>query len=39
MEFQRRRRYDLMYMKTKELDGKRPKGSKILASKTPKGIE
>jgi len=27
-----------MYMKTKE-DGKRPKGFKILASKTPEGIE
>ena len=36
MEFQRTRRYDLMYMKTKELGWKE---SKILASKTPKGIE
>ena len=29
----------MMYMKTKELDWKRPKGSKILASKTPKELE
>jgi hypothetical protein len=39
MEFQRRGSYDLIYMKTKELGWKRPKESKILASKSPKGIE
>jgi hypothetical protein len=39
MEFQRTRRYDSMYMKTKELGWKETKESKILASKTPKGIE
>ena len=38
MEFQRTGRYDLMYMKTKEL-GRRPKGFKILTSKTPREIE
>jgi hypothetical protein len=40
MEFQRTGRYDLMYLKTKKKwAGRRPKESKILASKTPKGIE
>ena len=39
MEFHRTGRYDLMYMKTKELVGRRPKRFKILASKTPRGIE
>jgi hypothetical protein len=39
MDFQRRGLYDLMYMKTKELGWKETQGSKILASKTPKGIE
>ena len=39
MEFHRTGRYDLMYMKTKELVGRIPKGFKILASKTLRGIE
>ena len=34
MEFHRTGRYDLMYKV-----GRRPKGFKILASKTPRGIE
>jgi hypothetical protein len=40
MEFHRTGRYDLMYVKTKKnQDGRRPKGFKILASKTFRGIE
>jgi len=39
MEFHRKGRYDLMYMKTKELGWKETQGFKILASKTPRGIE
>ena len=39
MEFQRTGRYDLMQMKIKEQAGRRPKGLKILASKTSKGIK
>ena len=39
MEFQRTGRYDLMYMKTKELGWKETQGIQTLASKTPKGIE
>jgi hypothetical protein len=38
IEFQRTRRYDLMYMKTKELGWKETMGFKTLASKTLKGI-
>ena len=39
MEFHRTGRYDLMYMKTKNWVGRRPKGFKTLASKTPRGLE
>ena len=39
MEFHRTVRYDLMYMKTKELDWKDTQGIQILAPKTPRGIE
>jgi hypothetical protein len=39
MEFQRRGRYDFMYIKTKKLDWKETQGIQIMASKTPKGIE
>jgi len=39
MEFQRTGSYDLMYMKTKELGWKETQRSKIMAMKTPKGIE
>jgi hypothetical protein len=39
MDFQRTGRYDLVYMKTKEVGWKETQGIKILASKTPKGIE
>jgi len=39
IEFQRTGRYDLMYMKTKELGWNETKGFKVLASKTPRGIE
>jgi hypothetical protein len=40
MESQKTGRYDLMYMKTKELGLKETQGiPNILTSKTPKGIE
>ena len=39
MEFQRTERYNLMYMKTKELGWKETQGIQKLASKTPKEIE
>ena len=39
MEFHITGRYDLMYMKTKELGWKETQGFKILSSNTPRGIE
>jgi len=39
MEFQRTRRYELMYLKTKEPGWKETQRFKILVSKIPKGIE
>ena len=39
IEFQRTRRYDLMYMKTKELGWNETQGIQSIASKTPRGIE
>jgi hypothetical protein len=39
IEFQRTGRYDLMYMKTKELGWKDTQGFQSIGMKTPKGIE
>jgi len=39
MEFQRTGRYDLVYMKTKELGWKETQGIQILVSKTLKEVE
>jgi hypothetical protein len=39
MEFHTTGRYDLMYMKTKELGWKETQGIEILASNNPRGTE